>query len=725
MKRLCLLFIAVLLLSHSLHAQQRIVPRPHRFLSSAPQRSAARLDVEIVGQAARVTLRQTFCNSTRQTVEGVFLLPLPKGAAVSDFSMTADGKLLKGAVMEKEEARQMYEAIVRSQRDPALLEMAGQQLFKVSLFPIPPGGEREITLKYSALLPKDGDPVQFTQALSGVVVHRDYTPVTAGKADTLSVVLNVRISSKDALKAIYSPSHQVEVHREGRHAASLNFEGRMAASAPPFVLYHAVYSGPFAMNLMTHDPGNGEEGYFMLLLSPGARPSDVQSIPKDVLFLLDVSGSMAGEKLDQAKGALRYCLNRLGNKDRFNLITFATDVTSFAPGWVAAKSSRKAALAAVDELEASGSTHIEAALSKALKLSSDGDRYTAVVFLTDGLPTVGERDGGRILKRVRADLKAHIRLFTFGVGYDVNTFLLDQVAASSRAVSDYIEPGENLEARLVTFYDRIREPALIAPEMDWGRMGVTKVVPGVLSDLYYGSQLSIMGRYLAQDRVTIACTGQIDGRQKTLVHETEIDPSTDMDFLPQLWATRRIGMLMDELRLNGTSKELEAEIVSLSERYGVISPLTSFLVQEESIDHQFTGRKGIMPVPLGQKMMNRAGQTSAPAFSGKAAVQASREGRMMKEAEAVTPRADTRRIGSSVFIKRDSCWTETGFKSQPTVDIAFGSAAYTAFALAFPELARVLALGECIVFEWKGRFVRIGKRGRKMWRAGECDRLFR
>lgn len=725
MKRLCILSAGVLLLTHAVFAQQRIVPPPHRFYSPTPQRSAARLDVEIVDQTAKVTLRQSFRNDSRQTLEGVFLLPLPKGAAVSDFSMTADGKQLKGVVMKKEEARRMYEAIVRSQRDPALLEMAGQQLFKVSLFPIPPGGEREIILKYSALLPRDGDLVQFTQALAGAVVHRDYTPFRAKKRDTLSVVLNVRISSKDPLKAIYSPSHQVQVHREGRHAASIGFEGRIAASAPPFVLYHSVHSGPFAMNLMTYDPGNGEEGYFMLLLSPGAKPKSMQSMPKDLLFVMDVSGSMAGEKLDQAKAALRYCLNRLGKDDRFNLITFATDVDCFSPSWVRGRASRRAALEAVNSLEAGGSTHIEAALSNALKLAIGGSRPTAVVFLTDGLPTVGERDGGKILKQVRAGLEDNVRLFTFGVGYDVNTFLLDQVAASSRAVSDYIEPGESLEARLATFYDRIREPALIALEMDWGRMHVKKVLPGALPDLYYGSQLSIMGRYRARGRVSLKCTGRAGGRRKTVVHETEILPSSTMDFLPQLWATRRIGMLIDELRLNGASKELEAEIVSLSERYGIISPLTSFLVQEESADRRRKGRPGVLPVPLGQKMMNRAGQATAPTFSGKAAVRASREGRAMKEAEAVTPRANTRRIGSSVFIRRDSCWTDTRYLSQPTVDIAYGSAAYTVFALAFPELARVLALGECIVFEWKGRFVRIGKTGREKWQAGECDRLFR
>ena len=479
------------------------------------------------------------------------------------------------------------------------------------------------------------------------------------------------------------------------------------------------------ISLITHRPEADEDGFFMLLVSPEAASKSDKIPPKDYLFVLDVSGSMEGEKLSQAKAALRHCIGGLKADDRFNLIVFSSSVRRFEEGWVPARSHQQAALDFVSTLEAGGGTNIQGALAEALNLKADPDRSASVLFLTDGLPTVGESDAGRLVQQVRDKLNAGMKIFTFGVGYDVNTLLLDGIAASSKSVSDYIEPGENIEERVSRLIDKIRFPVLTDLVIHCEGIRVHDLVPVTLPDLHRGEQLTLLGRYSGQGAVRVDIEGKAGSQVRRMSHVTEVARrETSNDFLPLLWATRKIGLLMDTIRLQGDSPELREEIVALSKRYGVLSPLTAYLVREEET---LSAQDAAAPMPLGKsggstRAMNVA---TAPMVSGVQAVQMSKSLREMKEAEAPAQADEVRRVGTHTFFMRDGLWVDGGYTDEETVDIRRGSQALTELMAAFPEVIRYLGLGEKVLFNLKGRFVKVSEQGRESWKAGELDRFFR
>ncbi|HLH52978.1 MAG TPA: VIT domain-containing protein [Verrucomicrobiae bacterium] len=548
--------------------------RPHAF--SPLEVESVKVRTKINDQVAVTRIDQEFFNPNPSRLEGTFVFPVPKGAHLDKFNMEIDGKQVEAELLGAEKARGIYEGIVRKLRDPALLEYAGQDVFKVRIFPIEPNSRKRVSFSYTQLLKSDAGLIDYTLPLSTEKFSRK--PVK-------NVVVEVNLQVKNGLKSIYSPTHSVEIKRDGRQRASATFEGSNVSGESDFQLYFAAEKDELGVNLLAHR-AEGEDGYFLLLASPGLELGKKEVIPKDVAFVLDTSGSMAGKKLDQAKKALQFCVENLNEDDRFEIIRFSTEVEPlFEKLTEANKQNRERAEDFVSHLRPMGATAIDDALRKALALRSDRSetRPFVVIFLTDGCPTIGVTDEDRIVANVQKESDGKARIFCFGIGTDVNTHLLDKITEQTRGFSQYVLPEEDLEIKVSTFFSRIKEPVLANPELKFnGDARISKLYPARLPDLFNGDQLVIVGRYSGHGDSGVVLEGNVRGGHRKFGYDVRFpEISSENDFLPRLWATRRIGYLLDEIRLHGENSELKDEVTDLARKYGVVTPYTAYLIVED------------------------------------------------------------------------------------------------------------------------------------------------
>ncbi|MDI6774268.1 MAG: VIT domain-containing protein [Verrucomicrobiota bacterium] len=548
-----------------------------------------RVDIQLKEGAANVKVEQVFKNNVDRDLEAVYVFPLPENAGIADFAMYIGGKRVSGELVEKGKARQIYQDIVRRMKDPGLLEHLSGNLFRVNIYPMPKNGEQRIEIAYSQNLAFEGGLYSFVYPLK-----------TSEKASrTLEdFTVNARLVSSVPLKTVYSPSHKVGITRRGDHEAVIGFEEDKSVLDRDFVLYYGFSKKDFGLNLLTHRI-EGQDGFFMMLLAPAVEPPKGEVIKRDLSFVFDTSGSMSGDKIRQAREALKYCVNRLKDYDRFNIIRFSTDVEKFSEGFLAANDkNRKAALEFVDKIEARGGTDIAGALAAALGQKTEETRPHVIVFLTDGLPTIGVTEIPAILDNVGKAIGKNTRVFVFGVGHNVNTHLLDRLANERGGVSQYVQPEEDIEVKVSSLYDKISHPVLSRPEVKIEKVEVSQLHPKELSDLFAGSQITIFGRYKSDGHVAIRLAGEVNGKKQEHTFEADFPAkSMENDFIPQLWATRRVGYLLDQIRLK-EDNELRDEVIRLGKEYGIVTPYTSYLVLETHDDYK---RHGLdMGGPAGQ-----------------------------------------------------------------------------------------------------------------------------
>ncbi|HEY1173727.1 MAG TPA: VIT domain-containing protein [Verrucomicrobiae bacterium] len=555
----------------------RPIPHPHRPPPSMPvmlplETQQQKVDVTIRDQIARTEVEQVFYNPNGRRIEGTFLFPVPKGAQIDKFTMDINGQPVQAELLKADKAKAIYEEIVRKLKDPALLEYAGRDLYKVRIFPIEPQEKKRVKLIYTQLLKEEQGLVEYALPLN---------PDAADKKTPLAI--KVQIDSRTPLKTIYSPTHSVDVKREGDRKATLGYEANSSGSARQFQFFFARQTDEIGIQLITQR--DGDEGHFLLFLSPGQWDDKTKVVPKDVLFVVDTSGSMAGKKMEQARKALQFCVENLNDKDRFDIVRFSTETEPLFNGFREVnRESRQKAQTFVEGLKPIGGTAIHAALQTALKLRPDSvERPYFVIFVTDGMPTVGETREETIVQLVTSDVARKTRVFCFGVGHDVNTHLLDRITEQTRAVSTYVLPEEDLELKLSGFFARIKDPVLASPELKVkGDVTVTQLYPNPLPDLFNGDQLVLSGKFKGHGAVAIELTGQSGKSKKTIVHEVTFPKSsTEHDFIPRLWAMRRVGWLLDEIRLRGENAELRDEVTDLARRYGIVTPYTAYLILED------------------------------------------------------------------------------------------------------------------------------------------------
>ena len=653
-----------------------------------------RVTVTIEDQVAVTNVDQVFFNPNDWAIEGIYVFPIHDDAAVSNFTLWVDGEPIQGEVLDAEQARHTYEDIVNNLKDPALLEYVGQGALRARIFPIPPQGERHIELGYSQILPAEGGLVRYLYPLS--TEKFSLTPLE-------SVSVNVHIHSEQPIRAIYSPSHKVATSQEGEYEASVGYEDSNVLPDTDFALYYSIGESP-AFHLLTFrnpDDRQDLDGFFLLLLAPGARVTQ-RIVPKDVLLVLDRSGSMDGEKFVQAQEALRYILQKLNQEDRFNIITFSTGVDFFAQNLRPASESDQA-LAWVDSLSAEGSTDINRALLEAAHFA-DLERPTFFIFLTDGLPTVGETDSQKILENFQDVATSNTSLFAFGVGYDVDTYLLDSLAQAHHGTSTYVLPNEQIDEIVSDFYSRVNSPVLTNLTLDFDEITTHDIFPDPLPDLFLGSQIVVVGRYRQGGQTDISLSGDVDGERQIFNYDNQIfaenswTSSESFEALPRLWATRKIGHLLNQIRLRGPDQETIDQIVRLSIRYGIVTPYTSYLVTE--------------PLPLGEAAQERIAanqyrqldaESSAPSFGQVAVEKAASQEALAGADRVASPPAEAaqlvRFVGSKTFVNVDGTWMDSTYDPQKmeAIKVPFLSEDYFALGNNRPALAAAFALGQSVI----------------------------
>jgi uncharacterized protein YegL len=636
---------------------------------------------DIQDQAAKVRVSQVFQNPSPVPMEAQVLFPLPPGAAVSALTLIADGKEMSGRLLGKDEARRIYEDIVRRRRDPALLEYMGRDLFQTSVFPVPPNGESTVQIRYSQLLKKDGGLVDFLLPL-GTAKH------SAKPIESLTVTVNVDASAP--IRTIYSPTHQVDISRGAPTHAVVKHVLHGVTNPDDLRLLYSTDSSPVGLNVISYKPDDKEDGYFVLLATPDTRVDRTSKIAKTMVFVCDRSGSMSGQKIAQVKSALQFMLRQLDAADTFNIVAYDSEVEAFRPELQRAdERTIRAALDWVDGISAAGGTNIDGALRAGLRMLNDPSRPNYLLFLTDGEPTVGERSEAKLIANAAADNRAHARMFVFGVGYDVNGRLLDGLARELRGQSVYVRPNENIEAPVSNLYAKIGSPMMTGVSVNIALDGgaTSRIYPRQMPDLFHGDQLVLTGRYRKGGAARITVTGNAGGHPQTFTYQANFAESSAAEndaFVARLWAIRRIGEIIDELDLHGRNQELVDELVALSQRHGILTPYTSFLADDR--------------VQLSSVARNRlfAAESAAQQLSATGGVagfdQRALKGQMQNAVNAAAPPAmaapphvaqNVQQVGQKAFFKKDGAWQD----STVTADQARSAIRITQFSKEYFDLA--------------------------------------
>jgi len=540
---------------------QALVPRPEAGGVDLPplECTDCQVTVTIEHQVAHVRIEQTFLNRTSQDLEAVYFLPLHESASISAFSYWVGGQEIKGSIHEKAEARAIYESIVAKRRDPALLEHADRNLFRVNIFPVSSREPMKVRLEYDQLCPYD----------DGVVTFR--YPLTAGGRQQRIGNFGFKATVRDS-----KPIESLEPGQlKDRHHGEVVIEKQGFTPETDVQVSYRLKSQDLGLSFLTHRQP-GQDGYYMLIVAPQEDTQKSQVIPKDVVFVFDRSGSMAGEKIRQAQAALNYCLNMLGPEDRFELLTFSDRVEGQTGLLPASPQNVQAALKT--PLVANGGTNIHQALTTAMRSFQAGPRQKIVIFMTDGLPTVGEKSAGTIVEAVRQANQEDVRLFAFGVGDDLDDYLLLKLADDNRGALQYVRAGESIERKIGAFFAKISTPLLTDLDVDYGGARVVQTYPDTLPDVFKGSQLILVGRYRSHGPADLLVTGSVNGQERRFTHAVTFPEQQQQNaFLPRLWAKQRVNWAVDEMRLYGENEELKKEVVELGKRYTLVTPYTSFL----------------------------------------------------------------------------------------------------------------------------------------------------
>jgi len=563
----------------------RPIIRPDRQPPASYKIKELAVNARIVDQVARVQVSQAFVNTGSRQIEVSFVFPLPYDGAVDRLTFLVDGKEYPAKLLKSEEARRIYEGYVRRNQDPALLEWLGTGMFKTSVFPVPPGAERKVTLRYNQLLRKDHKLTDFLFPLGTA----KYTSHPVEKVE-----IRASIESSIEIKSVYSPTHSIEVKRPSKTNAVVTYMVENQVPTSDFRLFYDVTKGKLGASVLSYRPEKGEDGYFLLLASPQIKDKTEKPPAKTVVCVFDRSGSMSGEKIKQAREALKHVLNNLNEDDLFNVVAYDSTVEVFRPELERYNDkTRKKALGFVEGMYAGGGTNIHDALTAAMKMLADSSRPSYVIFMTDGLPTMGETNEGKIVEAVGKANNVRARLMNFGVGYDVNSRLLDRLSRGNHGQSHYVRPKEDIEQHVGRLYNQISSPAMVDVkvhfEFDSAKVEegapINRFYPKESHDLFEGEQLVVVGRYKKPGLAKVKITGKVgDDEQKFNFPATLVEKSDDNSyaFVEKIWAMRRIGEIIDQMDLHGKNDELIKELVALSTKHGILTPYTSFLADENA-----------------------------------------------------------------------------------------------------------------------------------------------
>lgn len=668
--------------------------------------------VTIEDNHAVTEVRQEFYNPNPFPVSGRYIFPIPPEAVLSNFEAQMGHQRQVVIHQDAATTNAALYAAVEDRRDPSLLRYADWETLAFDV-ELPAHGARTMTLSYEEVLSPDGGMLHYRYVLS----TERYSAVPL---EAVSIQVDVRSSA--GLGSLYSSSHDVTVERLGPDRAEVTWDAVDSRPTEDFDLFIAPADGGFGGGLLTGE--HGGQSHFLFLFAPEARADHADALPKDIVFVIDRSGSMSGEKIVQAQNALQFILGQLNEQDRFSIVGFNDQILVFSETLAAVdRQNLRRARGFVDELYANASTDIDQALQVGLGILRDSEPRAGatrmVVFLTDGLPTAGVVAEHEIVRRATdTNRRIEARLHVFGVGYDVNTHLLDRLAAENGGAITYVQPGEDLEAVLAAFYGKIAHPVLTDVQVEFEGMRVADVYPRTLPDIFEGSSLLLTGKFQAQaqtETVSVRVRGYAGEEQRSYVYHFSLADAGGHAFVPRLWATRRVGALLDEIRVKGETDRRVEEIRRLGLAYGIVTPYTTF-----AIAAQATGAASMdnMALYADQERLNAvSGETTIQARVQNQAYQGATQAGLASGANVVQAgdrslvQVSQRQIDLTLLQEHnvdgeaiDDAWIEANVHVDRQV--TFGSEAY--FALVDdPDVRLYLQGGTAIIFEHEGEIIEI------------------
>ena len=702
-------------------------------------RKSSDVRVDLVDRVLRYEITETFVNRGSRLGEADYMFPLPKGAAFQDLKLSINGEMIAGETMSADRARRIYEEIVRSQRDPALLEWMGYGLFRARIFPIAPGEEKKVVLRFHVVAPREGDAlrVDYFRGLRNTQLASQ-----RGEGKT-SMVLTY--PNDPVYGTAYSPTHSIESEYGSIYSpASMGFDRRGSmrrvvvrdARGEITLLIPFRKSASAAISLLANAPGN-DDGFALITLSPPAITP--RAVPRDLTFVLDVSGSMSGEKMEQARAAGKQFLRSLTSIDRFRLIDFSSDVRTFRDDFAyATRDNIRAAERYLDDLEAQGSTNIAGALDEALSISQQSGRLPIVLFLTDGLPTVGERNGSVIASSV-AKRRGSRRVFTFGVGSDLNVALIEQLALEGRGTASFVRPDESVERAVGIVASRLTNPLVTDVRVRADGVRLLKMHPSGPVDIFAGEDLVILARYDGSGDAVVRFDGQTSAGPVSWGTRVRFpERSRENAYVARLWATQRVGYLSAEKRKHGGSRELDDEIRDLGERYGIPTEFSSYLVLEPGMNPQLTDARRqsngriVLRGNAGSGRVSAETSAAAPvsadmAFEAAKTSSAQRAATNMAAVDSLSALRDearVRRLGNTTFLLRDGVWTDAKFKKEsPILRVKPFSDAYFKLIETMPELREAFSFSERLIVSGKSMAIELTAQGREQLTESDLRQL--
>lgn len=722
--------ISIIILSSAAlaFADGMIIPRPMPWMPPNPTVNIKYhyVDVEINDPVALTKVDQVFVNPFGREIEADYIFPIPENAAISRFVAWLGGHKMEAELLDAAQARRIYEDIVRQRKDPALLEYAGKGMYRMRVYPIPANGEVRIQIEYEQTLKSDNGTVEYLYPLN----TEKYSGSNLEKCK-----VDVRVNSFENIGALYCPTHTVTTERLSDKSMHAVYSEENVKPSKDLILYFTRQNRDFGFHLISYREPGHKDGFFLGILSPPleSRPLNVD---KNMIFILDSSGSMRGEKFQQAIGALKFCLQGLNAGDRFNVIDYDDVVKPFKPGLVqATKANIAEAQSFADGLDASGGTNIYDALATGCNMISRDNDPTYIIFLTDGQPTVGNTNLDDIIRNTTGINENRARLFVFGVGYDVNAHLLDRLASENGGAPEYVSPDEDIESKISRLSSKISRPALTNLKLSFSPSDGSRIYPDPLPDLFYGSEIVITGRFKDNGNSNAMMTGKIGNRNVTYEFPvTFSDGSISNDFIALLWANRRIGYLLQEIRLHGSNDELLTEVIDLSKKYGIITEYTSFLVAGDertriadvvgssnsvvharggAIEKKLFEQTGKSAVDQSQALsiQNTANFVAAPTIT-------SPEGRK----DQITTMTQ---VGAQAFFQSGSNWIQGGLSGDKyDMEVKRFSKAYFQILDKDPSLGRYLGLGQEVRLQIGSQVVQISDKGKEILTDKEINILF-
>jgi Ca-activated chloride channel family protein len=657
--------------------------------------------VSIDHQVATTNVDQVFENPYDVALEGTYIFPVPAQACIHNFTLRVNGTSVTTNVLTKEEAHAEYESLVKKHKDAALLEFIGRDMVKAHISSIPARQKIRVNIEYTELLTAQNGTIKYHYTLGT-------EKFSAKILDDVSVT--VTIKAPQTITNVYSPTHKIALKQLDKNACVASYEEKDVRPLRDFILYYTMPQDEIGFNVVTYKDGT-DDGFFLAMMSPHSVDTSShnkahQIVPKNIVFVVDRSGSMYGEKIQQAKQALNFCLTNLNPHDHFNIISFDDAIDMYQSELVAATSKNiKSAQNYVDALHDRGCTDINKALLQALQQLPISNNPNIIIFLTDGEPTSGECDISKIIKNTKHANATNVRLFSFGVGYDVNTTLLDKISLDNKGTSDYIEPQENIESKVSSFYLKVANPFLTDLELAFSGAHVKEIYPVVLPDLFYGSQLLVVGRYTRGGAVQLNLMGEQSNIHKQYIFASHFaTQDTHNDFLPRIWAQRKIAHLVDQVVLEGKAQNIVDEIITLSRMYGIITEYTSFLVGADA--QTFTNKSfaDTMKHLTVQSLSFASSDQSGYSSVSRAKEQQKSRSTMFDTSDQTNAlygaKETIRTVGARTFYLKDNVWIDAQHTdASPIIKIKLFSDAYFDLVRKSPEFGACLALGNQVIIK--------------------------